>query len=79
MTTIKVLLTLPIRAVLGSIGLIFCGFILLIGMTIKAICVPTKPVFDHMYRSADYEPAANVAWLRNLKWWYKWIVYGIAD
>lgn len=77
--TRKVLLTLPIRAVLGSIGLIFCGFMLLIGMTIKVICVPTEPVFDYEYRSADYERAANVSWLRNFQWWCKWIVYGTAD
>lgn len=77
--TRKVLLTLPIRAVLGSIGLIFCGFMLLIGMTIKVICVPTEPVFDYKYRSADYEPAWNVSWLRSFQWWCKWIVYGTAD
>lgn len=77
--TRKVLYTLPIRVVLGSIGLIFCGFILLIGMTIKVICVPTEPVFDYKYRSADYEQAVNVSWLRNFQWWCKWIVYGTTD
>lgn len=77
--TKKVLLTLPIRAVLGSIGLIFCGVFLLIGMTIKVICVPTEPVFDYVYRSMDCEPAWNVSWLRSFQWWCRWIVYGTTD
>lgn len=77
--TIKVLLTIPFRAVPGLVMLLFCGIILFIGVVVKAICEPREPVFDYNYRyyiGNCSSPAKNVEWLDNVKWWYKWIVFG---
>jgi len=79
MTTIKVLLTIPFRAIIGSVVLFFGGIALLICMSLKAICFPKEPVFDYMYRSDDYEHAINVSLLNMIKRWWMWIFFGAPD
>lgn len=71
----KVLLTIPFRAIPGVVALLFCGLILLIGVSVKTICAPKEPLFDLHYNN-DHEEAALVSWKKGFCFVWNWIVSG---
>lgn len=74
----KILLTVPFRAIPGTIALLFCGMVLLIGSFIKIVCMPNRPVFDYAYKcyDNDYQDAVLVSWKKGFELVCKWVIYG---